>query len=61
MHALPQIIYLALMFLGMGVIAAKHGQPHKPYNFGATMVAATITIVLLAWGGFFAPLFGGAN
>ncbi len=29
---LPQIIYLLLLSLGLGVIMAKHGEPQRPYN-----------------------------
>ncbi len=50
----PQIIYLALNAIGLGVALAKHGQPRdENYNFFMSSIAAGIQIALLAWGGFF--------
>lgn len=53
----PQIIYLALVFIEMLLVAYLHGKPRKPYNFWDSFIGFAITITLLAWGGFFAPLF----
>ncbi len=50
---IPQFILLALIVLGMGTAAVKHGEPQPNYNFVATLVSAVIQIAILAWGGFF--------
>lgn len=51
---LPQIIYLVLTFLGMGITLARHGQPRKEnYDFGVSLVTNGLLIGLLVWGGFF--------
>jgi len=55
MHA-PQLIYLALTFMAVGITAAKHGQPREPYSLGMTVFSAATSFGLLYWGGF----FGGA-
>jgi hypothetical protein len=49
----PQVIYLALIILGLGIAIAKHGQPRDNYNGGVTFIAAIIELALLYWGGFF--------
>jgi hypothetical protein len=52
----PQLIYLALMVLGLGVSLAKHGEPRSPMNAGTHILGLAIAISLLWWGGFFDPL-----
>lgn len=50
----PQGIYLALVLIGLGVAAAKHGQPKTgTYSFWVSLPASAILLGLLAWGGFF--------
>lgn len=51
------ILYLALTFIGIGVVAAKHGEPCE-YNFWITLGADVIIIFILYKGNFFNPLFG---
>lgn len=52
---LPQIIYLTLMFLGLGIAIEQHGKPKEGItNFWVTFLATAISVSLLAWGGFFA-------
>lgn len=50
----PQIIYLALMMMDIGISLAKHGEPkNQKYNAWITSVSVAITVALLKWGGFF--------
>lgn len=49
----PQIIYIALSLLGVGVVTAKHGQPRGNYSIFTTLFAEAIMVALLYWGGFF--------
>lgn len=49
----PQIIYLGLIAVGLGVTLARHGQPREPHNFWASSIAASLALGLLYWGGFF--------
>jgi hypothetical protein len=50
----PEAIYLALTFLGLGLILAKDGQPKEgTYSFPITLCSIILVIVLLWWGGFF--------
>lgn len=51
---LPQIIYLTLVFIGLGITIEQHGKPKEGINnFWVTFIAQAFTIYLLAWGGFF--------
>ena len=51
---LPQLIYLGIVLLGLGVSLAEHGKPKQGYNsFLQNLLATAITIGLLYWGGFF--------
>ena len=51
----PQIIVIVLYILSLGLALGKHGQPRNDkYNFGVTLIATSIMIALLYWGGFFA-------
>lgn len=50
----PQIIYLVLTLLGLGITLAKHGEPKKDkHNFYVTFVGSGLIVALLYWGGFF--------
>ncbi|QWY14277.1 hypothetical protein [Xanthomonas phage M29] len=50
----PQLIYLALMFVGIGIAVSKHGQPETgKHNAWVTLIASALVINLLLWGGFF--------
>lgn len=50
----PQIIYLCLLMLGMGVALSRHGQPKTgAHNAMYDIVATAIVVSLLYWGGFF--------
>lgn len=51
---LPQIVYLALVVLSLGITAANHGRPREEkYNFFVTFIAAVVDISIVYWGGFF--------
>jgi hypothetical protein len=51
---LPQIIYIGLTLIGLGITMVKHGQPKSgKENFWTTFVATVIVFGLLYWGGFF--------
>lgn len=54
LHA-PQIIYLCLMLIGIGVDAQRHGEPKKSgtHNFGTDIITYMLGFGLLYWGGFF--------
>lgn len=52
----PQLIYLALVTLGLGFAIAKHGQPRGPVNALDTLFGTAIALAILGWGGFFDPL-----
>ena len=55
---LPQIIVLILLGMGLGMDLISHGKPRDTqYNIWASLIATTITLGLLYWGGFFAPPF----
>jgi len=54
---LPQLIYIILVCLGMGMIIAKHGQKQDDYNAWTSGIAGAIILALLYWGGFFSNMF----
>jgi hypothetical protein len=50
----PEIVYIVLVSLSLGVTAVKHGEPRKgKVNFAATIVSQALTFAILYWGGFF--------
>lgn len=54
MMSYPAMIYLALVFLGLGIHLAKDGQPRTDkYSFGWQLLSVVIGLFLLYWGGFF--------
>ena len=56
---IPQLIYIAMTFIGVGMVISKHGEPKKNpnYNAGESIFASAIIWVLLYWGGFFDGFF----
>lgn len=50
----PQIIFIALNMIGLGIVLGKHGQPHDAYSAWVAVTAVIIDMGLLYWGGFFA-------
>lgn len=50
----PQLLFLVLTCLGVGISLAKHGEKKEGnYNFYTSLVSAVIYILILYWGGFF--------
>lgn len=49
----PQIIYLILITLSLGMTMAKHGEPRENHNFWHSLIATVIGLWLLIAGGFF--------
>lgn len=49
----PQIIYLALMSMRIGIALANHGEPAPKYSVGYTLIGTVLALALLWWGGFF--------
>ena len=52
MHA-PQIIWIFLSGIELGIYMVKNGQPKGDYDLGIYLVAAVVNVGLLYWGGFF--------
>jgi hypothetical protein len=51
--AAPQIVWIALIAMALGLNFAMHGKPREPHHFGYAAVAAAIQGGILYWGGFF--------
>lgn len=55
---IPQLIYLALLFIGLGMTITEHGNDKKgKHNAWDSIIAQLIIVVVLYYGGFFNPLF----
>ena len=53
LHA-PQLIYLALVVLSLGISMAKHGTPKEGnHSIFVDVIAVSLGCLLLYWGGFF--------
>ena len=52
----PQLIYLALNCVGLGVAMCQHGKETKS-NFWVSLCSTVLGCALLWWGGFFDPMF----
>ena len=51
---IPQIIYLLIIFIGLLIASNEHGKDKKgKHNFWTTLIAASLVLYLLYWGGFF--------
>lgn len=51
----PQLVWLALVMIGLGVDVARHGRPKTgKYNLWASLAALLIAVAILYFGGFFA-------
>lgn len=49
-----QIVYIGIMFMGLGLNLAKDGQPKEgKYSFWAQFLADAIILFILYKGGFF--------
>lgn len=50
----PQLVYLGMVFLSMGMALGKHGEPMTgKYNFFTTVISGILQILILKAGGFF--------
>ncbi len=50
----PQITWIALAAMGVGISMVKHGQPREPYSLWTSLIGTGIAVGLLYAGGFFA-------
>lgn len=51
---MPQLIYLGLTLIGIGVSMAQHGKPKTgKENVFVSLIANAVSFMLLYWGGFF--------
>jgi hypothetical protein len=51
---LPQLIYLALSLVGLGIELAKHGEPKSGrHDALSSVIASGVIFGILWWGGFF--------
>ena len=46
---IPKIIILYMTGIGLFIMAYKHGQPQKDYNFWVHLILVCITVPLLLW------------
>ena len=59
---IPQLVFLGLSILGLGIHLAKHGDPiDNKYNFFAKGIVMGITWYILYLGGFFDALLTQIN
>lgn len=49
----PQVAYLLLISLSLGSNLAKHGDPAQNVSIWRALLAASIMLPILAFGGFF--------
>jgi len=49
----PQIIFIVLLSMQLGMAIAKHGEPRLPYHAGWAVANIILVTGLLYWGGFF--------
>lgn len=49
---LPQLVYIAITCLGLGIAMCNHGEETKQ-NFWSCLLATCIQIGIMHWGGFF--------
>lgn len=55
---IPQLIYLALVLIGLGIAFEQHGKPKKGnHNTWISCISQTIIIIVLYYGGFFDCFF----
>ena len=54
---IPQLIYLGLTMIGLGMIISKHGQPKEGnHNAWSSIIASIVIGYVLYLGGFFNPM-----
>lgn len=58
----PQVIWIALVLLGLGIHIAKNGEINPTtYSAWRQLFHIVLTAALLSWGGFFSPAMPGAR
>jgi hypothetical protein len=52
---IPQLIFLFLLTLGLGISFAKHGEEKSSPNYNGwhSVINFIVTVGILYWGGFF--------
>jgi len=50
---IPQIIFLILLTLSLGLKIGKHNEPRENHNAWYGLISYILMIFLLWWGGFF--------
>jgi len=54
---IPQIIYICLLIFTLTVHLIKHDEPREGnYNFWHMVIAGSITVTILYYGGFWNPI-----
>ena len=49
----PQIVWIVVAAMGLGISLVKHGKMREPYNFWVTLISLGIEVLILYKGGFF--------
>lgn len=49
----PQIVWIVLSAIGIGIALVKHGEPRENYNFWVTLISLGFEMMILWKGGFF--------
>lgn len=50
----PQMIWISIVLISVGMEIAKHGEPKEgDHDAWSTIIAAVLLAALLYWGGFF--------
>lgn len=57
MTVIPALIWIVIVALRLGWVLAHEGKQGEDYSFGWALFFTIAMAALLAWGGFFTPLF----
>lgn len=49
----PQITYIVLVILSIGIVGANHGNRRPEYNIWHYLINMGLSLTLLSFGGFF--------
>jgi len=50
---IPQLLFVIIIAMSIGIALAKHGKPSPKYNFWLTLLASAIWYAIAWSGGFF--------
>lgn len=50
---IPQLIYIALIMISLGMNISSHGEPRGDTNAWNSLISCIIGFAILYWGGFF--------